>query len=206
MPNYFLQMIQQLRQQEEVLLYANLLEITDFDSDEVLDFLAFEYDSEAKSYPFQPPIFDKKASIWAAKLVYRTAQLMLYRKDNPGDLPELLPKYAEQISASAILSADLTLRFLPNMLTHLHLIDFEDELIHILKEHLQSWHFSGIHFELDEGNLDFKTVLSNQCLNQLYIDRIISIKKKSLAQNTAFSMGVNASLGIFKNDFWQDLK
>jgi hypothetical protein len=206
MPNYFLQMLQQLRQHEEVMLYNNLLEVSETDANEALNFLAYEYRVEARNYPFLAPDFEPEAALWAAKTIYTAMQLMLYRKNESSDLAQLLPKYEAEINPSAILSADLTLRFLPDVLTQLHLIDFEDSLLTLLKEILQTWHYAGVGYALDESILDFSPILSNPCLYQLYLDRIIEKKKISLAQNPVFITGINANLGIFGDEFWKDFK
>lgn len=204
--NYFLQMIQNLRQNEDILLYGNILTITKNETTSVIDFLKKEYGQEALEFPFTAPEFDESAAIWAAKTVYITAQLMLYRENKAVDLPGLLPNYSGEINAAAILSADLCLRFLPNMLQQLKFIDSEDALNEILINLLQQWHYSGINYQLENSNLNFEHIITNKCLHQLYVNRIIDTKNIQLAQHAACINLVKASLGNFATKFWNNFK
>ena len=187
------------------MLYANLLEINDSQEKEALDYLRREYDHERIDYPCKDlPGFDPSAALWAARTIYTAAQLLLYRENRESDLQLLFPDYPGEISSDAQLSADLVLRFLPDMIVQLKLIDPEDALIPILEKHLMQWHYSGIKYTLRPESLDFSTVISNTCLEQLYIDRVNTYKKISLAKHPALDKGLKASLGIFADVFWKD--
>lgn len=70
---------------------------------------------------------------------------MLYRKNEEQDIAILLPSFISPISPSAHLSADLVLRFLPDIIKQLKLIDPEDALIGILERQLVQWYYSGVH-------------------------------------------------------------
>ncbi len=142
-----------------------------------------------------------KAALWGAQTIYVAAQLMLYRETKPADLETLLPSFTGEVLASA----DLTLRFLPDIITHLTLIDPEDTLIELLEKHLYVWHFSGIWYPLETENLNFKAVSANPCLHQMYSNRVIAAKKAQLANHPALKERVNAAMGIFAADFWRDL-
>ena len=75
--HYFLKMIQALRQHEEIVLYQNVLNISEIEAAEVGAFLEFEYKQESLSYPQLIPYFDPIAALWSAKTVYLAAQLIL---------------------------------------------------------------------------------------------------------------------------------
>lgn len=203
---YFLKMIQTLRQQEEIMLYGSVLQISEKEAAGVTKFLESEYQQEVWEYPGEAPAFDAQAALWAAKTVYTAAQLMLYRENKPDDLVALLPSFQNNCTAVNALSADLCLRFLPNIIVQLKLIDSEDELIHILENILLEWHYSGINYPLEIDSLSFDLLFANNCLRQLYIDKIIAYKKLSLAMHAACKPLVTAQLGIFTQTFWNDFK
>jgi hypothetical protein len=205
MAAYFLQMVQDLRKNEEVLLYENILQTHETEEQEVSKFLADEYAAEALNYPHTPPLFDPPAALWAAKTLYIAAQLVLYRKPKTDDLPALLPMYTGEITPSAMVSADLCLRFLPDVVNQLKLMDANDVLIPLLIHILNNWHYSGISYPLDTDTLNLDILQKNKCLHQLYLNRVITYKNQHLAQHPALLPGIKASLGIFTREFWNEL-
>ena len=204
--NYFLKMIRRLRGYEEVVLYANILKIQAAEETEVAEFLAAEYRREANSYPFTAPPFDSEAAVWAAETVYIAAQLLLYRENKEAELETLLPVFSHTPDASAMLSADLCLRFLPDLIAQLKIIDSEDKLINILHEALQQWHYSGIPYLQSPESPDFTAVTANQCLYQLYTDRVIENRNLRLARHPAIHKMIRAALGDFGSVYWSDFK
>lgn len=203
--NYFLKMIQHLWQEEEVVLYGYLLKVTKSEATETSNFLKEKYEQEALGYPYQAPAFDPGAATWAATLCYKATQLLLYRENEEEDIPALFNKYTGPQTPSAIVSADLCLRFVPDIISELKVIDPGDPLIEILEAILQEWHYSGVSYDLEIETLDFKTILSDPCLRQLYCDRIIQYKKNKLAKHQDIQAFVLASLGDHASQFWKDL-
>jgi len=201
----FFQMISNLRQHESVLLAGKMKPISIEEENEVAEFLAKEYQTESLEYPFISPEFNVDAALWAAKTIYIASNLMLYREQKETEIEELLQVYPKEINASAILSADLTLRFLPLIITNLKLIDLDDKLIKLLENQLQQWHYSAIEFNLDYEVIDFQSVKKNKCLHQLYCNRIMHFKNITLAKHPAFNDTINANMGLFANVFWKEL-
>jgi hypothetical protein len=204
--DYFLKMIQRLRQHEEIMLYGNILQISVEEEDRVSDFLETEYNQELHEYPKTAPEFNSNAAIWAAKIVYLTSQLVLYRENKQAELQVLLPDYKYDVNPSAIMSADLCLRFVPNIIHQLKLIDSEDLLISVLEDKLTKWHYSGVSYLLDISQFDFTFVKSNSSLFQLYSDRIIEYKNLRLAQHPLFQQYISAQLSIYGADYWNEFK
>jgi hypothetical protein len=204
--NYFLLMIKQLREQEEVMLYNNLLQISEDSANEVLTFLKKEYENESLNYPYQAPNFHPEAGLWAAKTLYFSAQLLLYREHKDTDLDSLIPNYDKTIGASEILSADICLRFIPLLIQQLKFIDSEDKLITILEQKLATWHYSGVQYPLEMETLDFTVVSEHLSLLQLYTNRIIQYKKIKLAKLPLFKTWIEANMGIYSQTFWADYK
>jgi len=206
MQNYFLQTIEHLRHYEEVLLYGCLLQVPEEQVEEIARYLAREYEQECLHYPFTAPALDPAAAAWAAKTVYISAQLLLYREHKEADLEALLPGYAAALTPGAVLSADLVLRFLPYVINHLKVIDPEDKLIEVLEAHLITWHYSGIGYTLPEERLEFSVVTTDRCLLQLYTDRVIEKKQQQLATHPAIIQNIQASLGLHAPTYWSNFQ
>ncbi len=202
---YFLPVIERLRREEELVLYGNILLPVEGEKEAVTRLLQQEYEREAIGYPYTPPAFNGSAALWAAETVYTAAQLILYREHKPGDLGSLFAPYNGETGAAAILSADLCLRFLPELHTRLKLIDPEDQLLKLLEQILATWHYSGIALVQPVEQLDNSILLADPCLRQLYVNRIITCKRTPLAQHAAWKDQVQGNLGIFAPVFWKEL-
>jgi len=204
--SFFFHMIQQLRQQEEIVLYENILKKEDGELEKVIDFLEFEYRDESTNYPYTAPSYHPTAALWAANTIYNAAQLILYRDHKETDLNRLFPEFEPVLDASAVLSADLCLRFLPDMIFQLKVIDSQDGLIEILEKIVEKWHYSGMRCDPEIGKLDFQAIASDQCAMQLYVNRIIEYKKLKLSEHPACSKVIKSSLGMYGEQLWKEFK
>jgi hypothetical protein len=204
--NPFLQTIFHLRKDEDIILYSKLITIHNEELLLVNDLLEDEYRNEKTGYPYTPPEYDSEAALWAAKTLYTIAQLILYREHKETDIASLLPAYSEPITAGAILSADLCLRFLPQIKREARNIDPEDVLLPEINRILETWHYSGIGTDFDLEKVDYTTVLAEPCLTQLYADRIMLKKDRNLAQLPQWSGHIKASMGIHSRHFWKELE
>lgn len=196
-------MLQAIRGHEEIILYNNILFVSEQEQHQAIDFLNQEYQKESIDYPHKAPSFDSNAALWGAKTLYHSAQLVLYRENKDADLEKIIPDFSGKITPNSMLSADLCLRFIPEILAQLKLIDVEDKLIEVLEKILEKWHYSGISYEIPIENLDFITILSDACLRQLYLNRIIDCKNIKLATHPALQKHLIANLGIHGNEFWK---
>jgi MoxR-vWA-beta-propeller ternary system domain bpX4 len=203
MNEFFLKMIQHLRKNEEVMLYSDdLLPVSNTEQQMIVAFLADEFKMESVTYPANTIHFDPKAALWAAQTIYTAAQLILYRKDGEKVLTTLFPDFPEKITDSAVLSADLCLRFLPEILRQIKLIDMEDELIVILEKHLTKWHYSGISYPLPIDLLDFEPIVAHPYLIQMYANKVMALKRLDLANHPALTAYVRASMGMYSPELW----
>lgn len=204
MNNYFFDMITHVRSTGEVILYKNILEIEQDEIDRTISFLEKDYKLEVLTHPYISPAFSPQAAIWAASLFYYSSQLLLYREQNLDEVRNLIQPYSETITPSDILSADLTLRFIPILLIELKIIDDSDPLIPILENILQDWHYSAIGYSLQNvGDLNFRVIKQDKCLNQLYLDRVIKRKSLNLSQHPELHDDIMAELSIYKTELWQ---
>jgi hypothetical protein len=199
-------MIKTLRESEAVILYQNILKIEEEEKAKTVEFLSDQYQLETLDYPFVAPPFSGNAALWAAEVVYLTAQLILYRKHEAQELEDLFPKALFEINPSTILSVDLCFRFIPTMIEQLRLIDSEDALVPLLERALKKWHFSGVNYPLSLADNEFTTVFSTPCLEQLYLDRIVKYKTIKLANNPLINQRIQSNLGMFSKEYWSDFK
>ena len=165
-----------------------------------------EYENESLNYCFAVPKFEATAALWAAKTIYTATQLMLYRENKDSDIQVLLPAYDSEITPSVLLSADLVLRFLPDVISNLKAIDPEDKLIEILENHLLTFFYSGVNYSLPINELKIFSIPASPCLYQLYIDRIIEYKKIELAKHPLLVNGVKSSLGMYAGVYWKEFQ
>lgn len=202
---HFLHTIFQLRKQEDIVLYSKMLQIAAEEEALVNDLLEEEYGNESLNYPFTAPAYEPAAAVWAAKTLYHIAQLVLYREHQEKDLAALIPKFDGPLNPGVILSADLCLRFLPQIKRELRNIDPDDILISIIEDLLKTWHYSGIGDEQDPEQFDLGPVFADPCLEQMYTDRIIVKKDRKCAALPGIQDRVRSALGIHHNYFWETL-
>jgi len=202
----YLKMLRHLRESQEIILFGNLLEISEEEINQTASFLRNEYEKESIEFPGNIPKFIPEAALWGARTIYIAAQLVLYREKKASDFNNLLPDFGIPLTPGAFLSADLTLRFLPSLINYLTILDPDVPLISVLEKHLTQWHYSGINYPLDRDKLDFTIVLQDQCLKQLYVNRVTFHKKTALAHHPFLQELIQASLGIFGNVYWPEFK
>jgi hypothetical protein len=201
----FLDTIYHLRTIEQVILYDKLITISEAEETEAVLFLETEYEKEILEYPGTAPDFNADVALWAAKTVYLAAQLLLHREHKRDDLNILLPDYAGIQDASAIISADLCLRFLAQIVGEIKRLDPEDLIIEILEKHLTQFHYSAIGSELDIENVSFEIIETNDCLLQLYIDRIVQRKSIKWAEPDFIKKQLEIGFGDYQKLFWSQL-
>lgn len=201
----FLDTIYHLRTIEQIILSDKLLTISKEEEKDTISFLEAEYEREILEYPGVAPEFKADAALWAAKTVYLAAQLLLYREHKFTDLEVILADFDGNQDASAVLSADLCLRFLPQIIEEMKRIDPDDLLIPILEKHLYQFHYSSIGFEMDIKKINFDIIASNDCLQQLYIERIVHRKAIKFTESDFIKKELQIGFGDYKKIFWAQL-
>ncbi|MFB9076601.1 hypothetical protein ACFFLS_25320 [Flavobacterium procerum] len=201
----FLDTIYQLRTIEKIILYNKLLSISKEEETETILFLENEYDKEVLEYPGIPPVFNADAALWGAKTVYLAAQFLLYRELSFEDTNTLLPHFKGKKDASAFICADLCLRFLPQILAELKRLDADDPVISLLEMHLLNFHYSVIGFEIETAKINFDEIASDDCLLQLYIDRIVERKALKFTESDFIKKQLEIGFGDYRKLFWAGL-
>ncbi|MBB4801933.1 hypothetical protein HNP37_001994 [Flavobacterium nitrogenifigens] len=201
----FLETIYHLRTIEQIILYNKVIAISEKEETETIQFLETEYEKEILEYPGTAPKFNPQAALWGAKTIYISAQLLLNREHKISDLEVLLSDYKGKQNASAILSADLCLRFLPQIIAEMKRVDPEDLVVPILEKHISRFHYSAIGSDIEIENIDYENIAKNDCLLQLYIDRIVHRKAIKFAQSDFIKKQLEIGFGDYQKLFWTQL-
>jgi len=202
----FLDTLFLLRKEGTLTIFSDFKTLSEKEEKEAEDFFESEFEKERLDFLSDKIPFNKEAAIWAAKVLYHSAQLYLIRKDTAKDLEKLIPQYQDEKDVSAILSADLSLRFLPQLLDALQIADSTDPLVKILENILQQFHYSGIGLDLNFEKINWEEELKNKTYRKLYLERIVEKKAYSLAEIPYVNQLLIAEFGMYKDIFWKELK
>ena len=201
----FLDSIYQIRTEECLIIYSKILHISEKENDEVADLLINEFDNEKINYPFVSPDFNSKAALYAAQILYHAAQFVAIRENTQKDFKKYFTIYEDKIDESALLSADLCLRFLPMILNQLKSIDTEDPLVEILDKILQKFHYSAIGTATIIPEIDWENQIISPCFKMLYLNRIFEKKDYNLAEIQFWKKEIQSQIGNYKDIFWKEL-
>ena len=202
----FLDTLFLLRKDGTLTIFSDFKTLSEKEEKEAEDFFESEFEKERLDFLSDKIPFNKEAAIWAAKVLYHSAQLYLIRKDTAKDLEKLIPQYQDEKDVSAILSADLSLRFLPQLLDALQIADSTDPLVKILENILQQFHYSGIGLDLNFEKINWEEELKNKTYRKLYLERIVEKKAYKLAEIPYINQLLIAEFGMYKDIFWRELK
>ncbi len=138
--------------------------------------------------------------------MYHSAQLYLIRENTAKDLNKLIPPFNGKRDVSAILSADLSLRFVPQIILALQRADPEDRLIKLLENILIRFHYSAVGFDLELGNISWEEELKDNTYRKLYLEKIVEKKSYQLAEIPYINNLLISEFGLHKDVLWRELK
>ncbi len=202
----FLDTLFLLRKEECITIFTDLQEISKKEEEEAADYFESEFEKERLEFLSDQVRCDRGAAVWAAKVLYHSAQLYLIRKDTAKNLEKLIPQFKGKRDVSSILSADLSLRFLPQIISALQNADPEDPLVKMLENILTQFHYSGIGWELDLEKISWEEELKDKTYRKLYLERIVEKKSYKLAEIPYINRLLIAEFGLHKDLFWRELK
>lgn len=175
--SYFFDTVEHLLERGDLILLSRFVEPMEEEEDYVAQILQSRFEEERSGFPYEQGEFKKEAAVWAAKIVFIAAQLLILR-DAPDDkLAGLFPEFEGSPSIDDLLSADLCLRYLPEVIERAEDIDVFDELITILDGFLAKFYYSGIGREglviEEEWNNHWE---SSNAFRILFVERILERK------------------------------
>lgn len=178
--SYFYDSIELLRTKRDIIIHSSFVQISEDDEQYVTSFLENEFQKERCNFPGELPEFNANAAIWGAKTIFIAAQLLMLRDIPEKEFDLLLPMYSGEINESTVLSCDLCLRFLPEIIEQAQDIDTYDELIQRLEKLLSDWTYSAIGFRNSTFfNEEIDTnPYKSQAMRILLAERIV--RRKSL--------------------------
>ncbi len=201
----FFKTLYELRKAGNLIIFSKLQVVSNTDAAEVIDLLRSEFELESLEYPTAPG-FDAANALWAAKTIFYSAQLLLIRENTIKDLVQLFPEINGEITLAAKLSADLSLRFLPEIYTQLNIADSKDPLLPVLERYLKQFHYSSIGSDIEPEVADWPSELADPVYRKLYLDRIVAKKDYKRAEIPYINQLLHAAFGLYKSQFWQSLK
>ncbi|SIR05999.1 hypothetical protein [Chryseobacterium sp. RU33C] len=202
----FLDTIFLLRKEECITLFSSLQQISPQEEAEAGDYFETEFEKERLEFLSHQLICNKEAAVWAAKVLYHSAQLYLIRENTEKNIENLIPGFKGTRDISSILSADLSLRFLPQVVAALNTADPEDPVIAMLENILTQFHYSGIGYDLELKNVNWKEELKDSTYRKLYLERIVEKRDYKLAEIPLINKLLTAEFGMHKEAFWRELK
>lgn len=202
----FLDTLFLLRKEECITIFSDIKEISNREELEAGDYFEGEFEKERLEFLSDQISCNKETAVWAAKILYHGAQLYLIRKDTAKNLDQFVPNFKGVKDISTILSADLSFRFLPQVIDVLHTADSEDPLVKMLKNILQEFHYSGVGYELELENINWEEELKDRTYRKLYLERIVENKAYKLAEIPYINKLLMAEFGLHKEVFWRELK
>jgi hypothetical protein len=147
--------------------------------------------------PAPVPVFDAPTARWAARIIYRACQFLLWRDAGEEVVKKALstpaPRNAEE--ASRLYSADLCLRYLPSLLKHAARLSPDDVLVHELRRLAREWPLSSAGVPELDPPPDLSAVMRHPGLRCLYTDRLIASSDRSLLKDPAATNAVREAVG-----------
>ena len=199
------QFIQDLIQQGKVTVSGNVTPFSDEDMQAAILQLLEHYEQQKQELTATVPAFDAAAAIWAAGFLYRAVQLVILRHLGEDAVNELLTPYEDVTTPEAILSVDLSFRYLPNLMSLAKGLAPEDVLVKRLHESAIQWPFSSVGMKV-EGELNIETIMNNACIRRSYIDRIITARDIKRCNNPQVNEYIQEALGNYGHELWPGYK
>jgi hypothetical protein len=131
---------------------------------------AFRAHSLSVAGPAVP--FDPAIGFSAAELIRQASWALVNHDDRISHLEERLKMPIDPVTPAQHLSADLTLRYLPQILNRTRALDPGDPLIDLFKELLRRWPLSGVLSDVAEAPLTSLIFDAHPGLLLLYAERL----------------------------------
>lgn len=199
------QFIQDIIQQGKVVVEGTVTPFTDEDLQAAVQRLHEQYEQQKQELSGTVPAFEPAAALWAAGFLYRAVQLVVLRNLGEEAVNSLLTRYDGVISPEAILSVDLSFRYLPNLMGLAKGLAPEDVLVKRLHEAAVQWPFSSVGMKLDD-ELNIDVIINNICVRRAYVDRIITTRDIKRCNNTQVNEYIQEALGDHGHVLWPGYK
>jgi hypothetical protein len=134
--------------------------------------LAAAFDAHALHVAGPPIAFDSVTAIAAAEFLRQASWALVNRDERATDLKRRLQLPGPPVTPSQHLSADLVLRYLPQVLRRARGLDASDPMLEVLAQVLRSWPLSGALSDVADGPLVPLDFAGHAGLLLLYAERV----------------------------------
>jgi hypothetical protein len=148
---------------------------------------------------YHAPRLVPEVARWAAERLYGACQFLVYREVEADEVREgcAVPCLATgAISPDVCYSADLVLRYLPDVFALAQGIAREDPLIDGLRNLAREWPLSSVGIP-EVGEVDVSGFIRHPGLRRLYADRIIERNDRSRLGDAAVVAAVREAIGAY---------
>ncbi len=146
---------------------------------------------------FDPPALTPAAGEWALLILYRACQALAHREIEGDAMRRVLSLPCPQKpSPEVCYSADLALRFLPDLLVLSRGVAEEDPLVAGLMSICAAWPLSSVGVK-GLKDLDIRPFFAHASLRRLYADRIIEKGDLSRTGDPTVREAVREALGAY---------
>ncbi len=183
-------------------------DIVAFDEEDLRDTLhnlQLRYTEDVAEMPATAPAYDAEAALWAAQYFCRAVQVTVHRNLDESVVTQLLKPFPNPISAEAIYSADLVLRYLPDLFRLAKGLSPRDIVVQHLTEMAAVWPFSSMGMTCEPLTDSIQTILLQPSLRLAYVDRIIKARDKTRAAHPLIAPLVTEALGAYSEALWPGL-
>lgn len=167
------------------------------------DLLRSYHAEDRLNLPHTAPTFEAPAALWAAQCLYYTAVLAVVRELDEAAITTYLPDYEGDATAAAHYSADLSLRYLPDLLQLAKGLAPADALVARLQRTAGQWPLSFVGHEPADATAE-AILLAHPALRGAYVDRIIGARDRVRASQPHLRPLVQAALGAYSAQLWPD--
>ena len=151
--------------------------------------------------PHTPPEIDRASLTWAAAMLYRSAQLTVFRELGEDEIDRLAAQddAGRIMTAEVVYSVDVVLRHLPDLVRIVRAMNPDDPLLAVLISWCQRWPFSSVGVD-GVGEIDIEPILGDRCLSLMYADRILESEDTSRLTHPGIAEIIRGVIGA-----WPDL-
>ena len=145
----------------------------------------------------EPPAYSSETALWAATLFYRACQLLVFRDSGEAAVKAALGGPSPDASdPGAIWSADLTLRWIPDLVALARGISPGDPFVEGLVGLARRWPLSGVGVR-EAADADPAALVAHPALLSLYVDRIFERRESGRLRHPAVRAAAAAALGAY---------
>ena len=144
------------------------------------------------------PEFSQAPAQWAAKTLYRACQFLVCHEIG---YETIIQVFAEQCPAprcpATDYSADLVLRYLPDLFKLAQNMSADNPLLDGLRELGQHWPLSSVGMPNLNSSIDLSSFIEHPSLRQIYADRILARQDLSRIAPPPVEEALKASMGAY---------